>query len=91
MAANMVWGDSGATEAPYRVIMTLDLTGDEAAALARCLRHVIEDDRFPLAPRLEPLKAILGKLDPPKPQPEPLPPLPAGGGVGRAICPAVTR
>jgi hypothetical protein len=66
-------------------IMTLDLTGDEAAALASCLRHVIEDDRFSLAPRLNPLKAILAKLEPPAAQPEPLPPLPGSARprVGR--------
>jgi hypothetical protein len=30
--------------------MTLDLTDDEAAALARHLRQAIDRDRFPLAP-----------------------------------------
>jgi hypothetical protein len=45
--------------------MTLDLTDDEAAALAKHLRHAIEYDPFPYAPRLDPLKAILAKLDPP--------------------------
>jgi hypothetical protein len=65
--------------------MTLDLTDDEAHALAKHLRQALEYDPFPLAPRLDPLKAILAKLDPPAPQPEPLPSLPAGGGprVGR--------
>jgi len=33
------------------------------------------DDRYPLSPRLAPLKAILANLDPPKPRPELPPPL----------------
>ena len=65
--------------------MTLDLTDDEARALAAHLRHALEYDPFPFAPRLDPLKAILAKLEPPQPQPEPLPPLKPGMGprVGR--------
>jgi hypothetical protein len=55
--------------------MTLDLTDDEAAALARYLRGKLDDERFPFAPRLDPLKAILAKLDPPAPRPEPPSPL----------------
>jgi hypothetical protein len=46
--------------------MTLDLTDDKALALAQLLRRTIDDDRYPMSPRLAPLKAILGKLDPPK-------------------------
>jgi hypothetical protein len=68
--------------------MTLDLTDDETAALVVHLRHALEYDPFPYAPWLDPLKAILAKLDPPAPQPEPLPPIKAGmtprrGGGGR--------
>jgi hypothetical protein len=48
--------------------MVLDLSDDEAAALAQLLRRTIADDPYPLSPRLVPLKAILAKLDPP-PQP----------------------
>ena len=59
--------------------MTLDLTDDERAALIRLLQDAVENARFPYAPRLAPLKAILEKLVPPPPQPEPLPPLPAAG------------
>jgi hypothetical protein len=55
--------------------MTLELTDDEALALAQLLRRTIEDDRYPMSPRLPPLKAILGKLDPPKPRPAIPPPL----------------
>jgi hypothetical protein len=54
--------------------MTLDLTDEEAAALAKHLRQALDYARYPLAPRLDPLKAILAKLEPPTPQPEPLPP-----------------
>lgn len=60
--------------------MTLDLTDDEAAALARYPRQKLDDERFPVAPRLDPLKAILAKLDPPAPRPEPLLPLKPGLG-----------
>lgn len=59
-------------------IMTLDPADDEARALAKHLRQAIDEARFPFAPRLDPLKAILAKLEPPKPQPEPLPPLRRG-------------
>jgi len=55
--------------------MSLDLTTDELAALARLLRQHIAADRFPLAPRLRPLKSALAKLDPPAiPTSAPLPP-----------------
>jgi hypothetical protein len=57
--------------------MTLDLTDDEGAALAQLRRRTIEEDGYPLSPRLAPLKAILAKLDPSKPRPEPPPPLKA--------------
>jgi hypothetical protein len=60
--------------------MTLDLTDEEAAALTKHLRQAIDYDPYPLAPRLDPLKAILAKLDPPAPRPERLPPLKPGMG-----------
>ena len=65
--------------------MTLDLTDDEARALTKHLRQSIDYDPYPLAPRLDPLKAILAKLEPTKPRYEPLPPLKPGMGasVGR--------
>jgi len=53
--------------------MQLDFTDDEVAALVRLLKHTIEGDRYPLSPRLDPLKAILAKIEPPKPR-EPRPP-----------------
>jgi hypothetical protein len=64
---------------------TLDLTDDETRTLVTHLRHTRDYARYPLAPRLDPLKAILAKLDPPAPV-EALPlPLPASAGprVGR--------
>jgi hypothetical protein len=63
--------------------MTLDLTDDETAALTRLLRRTINDDPYPLSPRLAPLKAILAKLDPDKPCPELPPPLKSFHG---ALC-----
>jgi len=46
---------------------TLDLTDDEKLALVAHLRHALEYDPFPFAPRLDPLKAILAKLEPSAP------------------------
>jgi hypothetical protein len=61
--------------------MTLNLNDDEARALVAHLRHALEYDPFPFAPRLDPLKAILAKLEPPAPQAEPLSPLKSGRGA----------
>ncbi|MGC2524128.1 MAG: hypothetical protein WA417_16065 [Stellaceae bacterium] len=60
--------------------MTLDLTDDEARALAQLLRRTLDFDPYPLESRLDPIKAILAKLEPPVPKPERLPPLKAGMG-----------
>jgi hypothetical protein len=57
--------------------MNLDLTDDETAALAQLLRRTIDDDRYPLSPRLVTLRATLAKLEPPEPRPELPPPLKA--------------
>ena len=57
--------------------MVLDLSDDEAAALAQLLRRTINDDPYPHSPRLSPLKAILAKLDPPQPPSGSAPPLQA--------------
>jgi hypothetical protein len=46
-------------------------------ALAYFLQRTNGEYRYPLSPRLAPLKAILAKLEPPKPRPELLPPLKA--------------
>jgi hypothetical protein len=42
---------------------TINLTDDELAAVTVAIRRAIEDDRFPHAPRLDPLRAALAKLD----------------------------
>jgi hypothetical protein len=60
--------------------MTLDLTDEEAVALARYFRQKLDDERFLFAPRLDPLKAILGKLDPLAPPYKRPPPLTLGMG-----------
>jgi hypothetical protein len=47
---------------PYLREMMLDLTDEETDALARLLSRTIDDDRYPLSPRIQVLKAILAKL-----------------------------
>ena len=54
--------------------MTLDLSDHEADALANLLRRTIDDDRYPLSPRVQTLKAVLVKIRP-EPKREPLPPI----------------
>ena len=44
---------------------TIDLTDAEHTALVALIKRAIEDDRFPRAPRLDPLRSALAKLDPP--------------------------
>jgi len=53
--------------------MMLDLTNEETDALARLLSRTIDDDRYPLSPRIQILKDILGKIRFERPR-EPLPP-----------------
>jgi len=53
------------------------LTDDEKTALTALLKRTIDDDRYPLSPRISQLRGILAKLQPPKPAPAPLPPLKA--------------
>jgi hypothetical protein len=48
---------------------TIDLTDAEHAAVTAAVRRAIETDRFPHAPRLDPLKAALGKLNAAAPEP----------------------
>jgi hypothetical protein len=50
---------------------TINLTEDELAAVTAAIRRAVEDDRFPRAPRLDPLRAALGKFEA---APEPAPP-----------------
>ena len=57
---------------------TINLTADELAAVTAAIRRAIEDDRFPHAPRLDPLRAALGKLAAAsEPTPDPKAPPPA--------------
>jgi hypothetical protein len=53
--------------------MMLDLTDEETDALARLLSRTIDNDRYPLSPRIQGLKGILAKLRP-EPVRVPLPP-----------------
>jgi hypothetical protein len=51
----------------------IDFTDEERRALADLAREYVRTQRYPLAPRLAPLKAALVKLDPasvPQPSPE---------------------
>jgi hypothetical protein len=57
----------------HLAVMMLDLTEEETDALAKLLRRTVDDDRYPLSPRIQMLKAILAKFRP-KPVREPLPP-----------------
>jgi hypothetical protein len=57
---------------------TIDLTDEEQAALVAYVRDQLREEKFPHAPRLNPVRSALAKLDPaatPQPQPE-RPPLP---------------
>jgi hypothetical protein len=46
-----------------RPVPTIDLTDEELAAVTVAIRRVVEDDRFPHAPRLDPLRAAQAKFD----------------------------
>ena len=50
------------------------LTDDEKTALLALLKRTINDDRYPLSPRIRTLRDILAKLQPPPASPAPLPP-----------------
>jgi hypothetical protein len=53
--------------------MHLDLSDEETAALIKELHGIIQNDRYPLSPRIRMLRVILAKLRP-EPVHEPLPP-----------------
>ena len=53
--------------------MNVHLSDNETESLTRLLHHAIDDDRYPLSPRVQTWKAILGKIHPEPPR-EPLPP-----------------
>jgi hypothetical protein len=44
-------------------VPTVDLPDDELAAVTAAIRGVIEGDRYPHAPRLDPLRAALARLE----------------------------
>ena len=65
-----------------RPVPTINLTADELAAVTAAIRRAIEDDRFPHAPRLDPLRAALGKFEA-APEPTPLPKAPPPAKVDK--------
>jgi hypothetical protein len=58
---------------------TIDLTDDEHAAVTAAVRRAIEEDRFPRAPRLDPLRSALAKLEAAKNDKPPIRPRGAPG------------
>jgi hypothetical protein len=55
---------AGQMSADYiRTVPTIDLPDDELAAVIAAIRRAIEDDKFPHAPRLDPLRAALARLE----------------------------
>ena len=55
---------AGQISAAYiQPVPTIDLPDDELAAVTAAIRRAVEDDRFPRAPRLDALKAALGRLE----------------------------
>ena len=44
-------------------VPTIDLPADELAAVTAAIRRLIEDDKFPHASRLDPLRAALARLE----------------------------
>jgi hypothetical protein len=56
-----------------RAMPTIDLPDDELAAVTAAIRRVIEGDPYPHAPRLDPLRAALERLDAAAANPDPHP------------------
>ena len=78
---------------PQTAMPTIDLTDAELAAVTAAIRRAIEQDRFPRAPRLDPLRSALAKLDPAtplklQPHPNPNPPPARADKAGAAIGPS---
>jgi hypothetical protein len=70
-------------------VPTINLTDHELAAVTAAIRRAIEDDKFPRAPRLDPLRAALGKFDAaPKPTPHPIKSPTVGDLKSKAPAPA---
>ena len=49
---------------PYIGTMNLELTDEQADALERELRRIIDDDRYPLSPRIQMLREIRNMIHP---------------------------
>jgi hypothetical protein len=54
--------------------MNLELTDEQREALIQGLLKLIDDDRYPLSPRLAVLREILAKLRPEPERQRPVPP-----------------
>lgn len=54
--------------------MIVDFSEVEGVALVELLTESIGASRYPLSPRIKTLKAMLAKMKPPSPRPEPYPP-----------------
>jgi len=54
--------------------MNLDLSDDEATLLTKELQSIVFEDRYPLSPRIQTLRAILMKLRPEPARPAAAPP-----------------
>ena len=73
---------------------TVDLPPDELAAVTAAIRRLIEDDKYPHAPRLDPLRAALARLEAavePSPHPKATTPAKANRQAGAAITDAHLR
>ena len=56
----------------------LELNDIQTEVLIRELSSIVQNDRYPLSPRIVPLKEILAQLRPEPERPEPLPPAEPG-------------
>jgi hypothetical protein len=66
--------------------VNLDLTDEETFALLNLLTEAIEDDRYPLSPRIRLLRQILAKFGELAPAPPPVrPPTPEERDPRRAL------
>ena len=87
----------------HRAVPIIDLTDAEHAAVTAAIRRAVEDDRFPRAPRLDPLRAALARFEaaaqdfvtltksPSEPTPHPKAPPAAKAGKRAAITMAGDR
>ena len=74
----------------------LDLTDEKHAPLLRLVEKALDTDRYPLSPRLYPLRPILEKLEPqpmrePRPAPKVYAPPKATAAQRRRHAPATDR